>query len=205
MHDGLSSPHGPDVESRTEPASRRGYLASAAVVAESDGLRRRFASPALSLTAGALVSWLLPMGVVLPTVLGMLAAIVLVVWLSPSATRQAALDRMVELEAFAVPGVPASVHRAAVRRSQRLRSQRYRRRLAASVLRRANASGSAPQAVPIAMGGVHLEPRLARAVAARLLEDADDPRLAVAVGRLLHEGCTPGDHITRLRNLLATC
>jgi hypothetical protein len=52
--------------------------------------------------------------------------------------------------------------------------------------------------------GVHLEPSLARAAAARLLEDADDPRVAVAVGRLLHAGCTPGDHIQRLRDLLAT-
>jgi hypothetical protein len=196
LHEGVTDPGG-------QAASRRGYLASAAIVAECDRLRRRLVAPMLSLAVGALVSWLLAMGVVVPAAVAVLAGTMLVVGLSPSGTRLAALDRMVELEPFAVPGAPASVQRAAVRRAHRLRSEPHRRKLAASLIRRANLGCSPPHTVSPAAVGVCMEPDLAHAVAARLLEDGDDPRLAVAVGRLLRNGCGPGDDAQRVRDLLA--
>jgi hypothetical protein len=203
MHYGLNVIYARQVESSVEAAARRGYLASAQVVAESDRLRRRLAGPAVGVAAGGMLGWVLPVGVGVASALTMLGAILLVVWLSPSAARRAALDRMVELESFADVGVPRSVRSAVARRSHELRSERYRQRLAASVGRMASLDPSAAEVVSPGAAVLAREPHLAGQIAARLLADGRDPRLAVAVGRLLIAGEPPADHVLRVRRALA--
>jgi hypothetical protein len=204
VHYGLNVIYARQVESSAEAALRRGYLASAQVVAESDRRRRRLAAPSLGVSAGALLAWAMAVGVVAAGALTVLAAILVVVWLSPSAARQAALDRMVELEPFAVAEMPGSVRRAVARRSQKLCSERYRQRLAGCVMRVASMQPSpAPLASPGA-AALAREPELARQIAARLLTDERDPQLAVAVGRLLTAGGRPVELVYRVRQLLAT-
>jgi hypothetical protein len=203
MHYGLNVIYARQVEGSVEAASRRGYLASARVVVESDRLHRRVAGFSLGVSAVAVLGWVLAVGVVVASALTVLAAILVVVWLSPSAARQAALDRMVELEPFAVAGVPGRVRRAVARRSQQLRSQRYRQRLGAVVVR---AASMHPSAAKLAAPGAAIlagQPDLARQIAARLMAEERDPRLAIAVGRLLTSGGPPAEQLCRVRRLLA--
>jgi hypothetical protein len=125
------------------------------------------------------------------------------VYLSRSADRQAALDRMVELEPFAVPGVASAVEGAAIRRSQQVRSERRRRRLAGSVLELARLPSHQARMASPGAAALRRDPRLAREIASRLMSDGEDARLPLAVDRLLSAGGPPAEPLDRVRRLLA--
>lgn len=205
MHFGLNSILAREVESSFEAASRRGYLASAGVVAEIDRRRDRLAGYALVVAAGAVLAVALETHVVVLGLLSVVALVLVLVWLSSSAVRQAALDRMVELESFVVPGAPGAVQRAAARRSLQVRSERSRRRLAVSVLELAGLSAQQARVASPGAAALSRDPSLARQIASRLMVSGEDARLPVAVGRLLAGGGSPAHALDQIRRLLASC